>query len=128
MTIWLKMLFVASGGALGALARWAVGEGALRLGYGAPIGTLAVNLLGCFLIGVAKAAVDVFDWGSPELRMFVFTGLLGAFTTFSTFESDIFVLWRVDERAWAVAYLFGSVAGGLAVFLLGYWSMQRLSS
>lgn len=127
MAIWLKVLLVAAGGASGALLRWGVGEAALKLGYGAPIGTLAVNLMGCFFIGLARAAVDAVGWGSPELRVFIFTGLLGAFTTFSTFEADAFGLWRVGERGWSVAYLFISVVGGLVAFLLGWFLMQRLA-
>ncbi len=118
---------VASGGAAGALSRWGIGAAALKLGQGAPIGTLAANLLGCLLFGMAKAAVDALGWGSPELRMFVFTGFLGAFTTFSTFEADAFGLWQVDQRGWAIAYLLGSVVGGLAMFLLGFWMMQKVS-
>lgn len=127
MSVWLKAVLVASGGALGALARWGVGEAALKLGGAAPLGTLAANLIGCFLIGLAKAAVDAAGWGTPELRIFVFTGFLGAFTTFSTFEADTFGLWRVDERGWAVAYLFTSVVGGILMFLIGWWLIHRMA-
>jgi CrcB protein len=126
VVVWLKAMLVAMGGACGALSRWGVGELALKLGWGAPIGTLMANMAGCLLIGMAKAAVDATGWGSPELRVFVFTGFLGAFTTFSTFEADSFGLWKVGERGWAVAYLFGSVGGGLAMFLLGWFVIHRL--
>ena len=127
MSIWLKAMLVAGGGALGALSRWGVAEAAFRFAGSAPLGTFIANLLGCLLIGMAKAAVDALGWGSPELRLFGFTGFLGAFTTFSTFEADVFGLWRVDERGWAVAYMFGSVAGGFAMFLVGWWLVQKFA-
>lgn len=128
MAIWLKALLVATGGACGALMRWGVAEAALKLGHGAPIGTLTANLLGCFFIGAAKAAVDAAGWGSPELRIFIFTGLLGAFTTFSTFEADMFGLWALGQRGYAVAYLVGSIGGGLFLFVTGWFLVQRLAS
>lgn len=127
MSVLVKALLVASGGALGSMMRWGVGEAALRAGWGAPIGTLSANILGCLCIGAARAAVDAMGWGSPELRVFVFTGLLGAFTTFSTFEADTFGLWHIGQRGHAVAYLFASVVGGLASFLAGWWLVQRLA-
>lgn len=128
MSVWVKAMMVASGGALGALARWGVAEGALRLGQHPAVGTLVANLLGCLLIGMAKAAADTWQWGSPEVRLLVFTGLLGAFTTFSTFEADGAGLWRVGERGWAIAYMVGSVGGGLALFALGWWIVNRLAT
>lgn len=127
MNVLIKAMLIASGGALGSLLRWGVGEAALRAGWGAPAGTLAANLAGCLLIGAAKAAVDAAQWGSPELRVFVFTGLLGAFTTFSTFEAETFGLWHIGQRPAAAAYLLGSVLGGLACFLAGWWLVQRLA-
>lgn len=127
MAIWLKAMLVAMGGACGALSRWGVGEAALKLGWGEPMGTLMANMAGCLLIGMAKAAVDAAGFGNPELRVFVFTGFLGAFTTFSTFEADTFGLWKVGERGLSVVYLFGSVGGGLAMFLLGWFIVERLA-
>ena len=128
MTVWLKVVLVGTGGALGARARWGIGELALKFGHAAPLATLCVNLLGCFLIGGAKAAIDAAGWGTPELRIFLITGVLGAFTTFSTFEADTFGLWRVDQRGWAIAYLFASVIGGLVMFVGGWWLTQRIAS
>jgi CrcB protein len=119
-------MLVAMGGACGALGRFGVGEAVLKFGWGAPLGTLAANMIGCFLIGAARAGVDIAEWGSPELRVFVFTGFLGAFTTFSTFEADSFGLWKLGERGWSVAYLFGSVGGGLLMFLFGWFLVERL--
>lgn len=119
---------VATGGAVGALARWGVGLMVLRLGATTLVGTLAVNLIGCLIIGFAKAMVDLAGWGSDEARLFLFTGLLGAFTTFSTFEADVFQLWRDDARALAVAYVAVSVGGGFLLFLIGWSAAQRVLS
>ena len=128
MNLGLKALLVASGGAAGALARWTIAETASRLGGPNALGTLAANMIGCLLIGMAWGAVDAHDWGSEQLRLFVFTGFLGAFTTFSTFEADVFGLWRADDRAWAIAYMGTSVVGGLLLLLAGWWLMTRGTS
>ena len=117
----IHALLIAIGGALGALLRAGAGALAARV-LGAPFwGTLLVNLLGCLLIGAGRAAVELQDWGSPQARAFVFVGLLGAFTTFSTFELDAFVLWHQGQRLHAALYLGGSVTGGLAMVALGWW-------
>ncbi len=125
-TVW-NAVIVAVGGAVGALLRWGIGEAALRWTGAAPLGTLAANLLGCFAIGAARAAVDAHGWGSPEVRVFVFTGLLGAFTTFSTFESDTVQMWRDGARGFAATYMGISVVGGLLCFLLGWWIVGRVT-
>lgn len=127
MTLLTKLLLVAMGGASGALARFGVYElVAWRLGTGAPVGTLVSNILGCFLIGCVWSAVEVADWGTPAMRLFVLTGFLGAFTTFSTFEADTVALWRVGARWLAVLYMSGSVVGGLLAFFAGWGLAGRV--
>lgn len=123
----VNALVVAAGGALGALGRWGVAEAAMRFGHAPPVGTLVANMVGCFLIGVAKAAMDAADWGNHETRLFLVTGFLGAFTTFSTFEADAVGLWRVGERGWFLAYWLGSVGGGLLCFLAGWFIAYRIA-
>lgn len=125
MEIMITAGCVALGGALGALLRtglgdllvWATGQG--------PLGTLAANLIGCALMGAGKAAIHHVDWGSPRTRALLFSGFLGAFTTFSTFEADTAALWRDGHAALAVGYVLISVLGGLAAFALGWWITQR---
>ena len=82
------LLAVGAGGFLGALARFAVHEGMARLvGTAVPIGTLAVNVVGSFALGVLVGLAELTDL-SPTIRLGVGVGVLGAFTTFSTFSVD----------------------------------------
>lgn len=130
MSLWVKIGLVALGGALGALSRTGMSEWIYsHTGEeGFAWGTLTVNLLGCLLIGMARAGVETVDWGSPELRTLTFSGFLGAFTTFSTFEADAMTMWRSGERVLAGIYLGGSVVGGLIAFVLGWYLIARTAA
>jgi CrcB protein len=129
MGLWVKIGLVALGGALGALARTGVSEWFYeRAGDGFAWGTLTVNLLGCLLIGMARAGVETADWGSPEVRILVFSGFLGAFTTFSTFEADTVTLWQSGQKVMAGVYLGGSVVGGLLAFIVGWFLVARMTA
>ena len=123
----MRMLVaVALGGALGSMARWllagwvqarAVSErGALAL---FPAGTLAVNLTGCLLIGVLATLFEERLAGDPALRTFVLAGLLGGFTTFSSFGLETFYLLREGNLVLAFANAAGSLVLGLAAVWLG---------
>lgn len=128
MSVWLKIAVVAAGGALGALSRTGMTELMTSwLGEDFPFGTMAVNLLGCLLIGMARAGVETMDWWDMSIRNFVFAGFLGAFTTFSTFEADAVTLWGAGDKWLAVAYLGGSVFLGLLAFLVGWEVVVRMS-
>jgi fluoride exporter len=104
---------VAAGGAIGALLRWAVG-----LGIHGPLGTVLVNVVGCFAIGVLLQVVTTRPT-PPLLRPFLATGVLGGFTTFSTFAVDAQHLLLGGEAAWGVAYLAGTLLAALAATWLG---------
>jgi CrcB protein len=111
---------VALGGALGAVARFAVQAGGVRLfGPGLPLGTLAVNLAGCLAMGV------IFVWlmekGMMRAAPFLMAGLLGGFTTFSAFALDAMLLWERGQMAAAAGYVLATVAGTLAAVALGAW-------
>jgi len=114
------LLVVALGGALGALARYAV-EGWVygAAGAGFPWGTLAVNLSGCALLGFLASLLAGLAL-PPEWRAFLAVGFCGAYTTFSTFTYETVRL--LEGGAWlrAAAYVAASVAGGLAATLLGF--------
>lgn len=115
----MTLLFVALGGALGATARWGLG-GWVHAWAGAalPWGTLAVNLLGSFLLGFSFRYLEAVAV-SPNLRILVTVGFLGAFTTFSTFSYETVAL--LQEGAWlrGAAYAGGSVVLGLAGVVAG---------
>ncbi len=102
------------GGALGATFRYALTVFVdHRIAALFPWGTLAVNALGCFLIGVVLTVFDQRELFSPVLRLFVVTGVLGAFTTFSTFSLES---WRLIE-AGRTGLAFANVAGTLLLCL-----------
>ena len=112
---WAAVLSVGIGGSLGSIARYLVGLWALgRLPYPLPLGTLIVNVVGSFLIGlIAELAVLKAFGVTPEIRMFLVVGVLGGFTTFSSLALEMTVLVRGSEWAWAFVYSAGSVVLGL---------------
>lgn len=120
-----KWGWVALGGALGALCRVWVGVGMLSLTGKTFLGTLVANLAGCLLMGVLKAMVEHHALGSEAMRLFLFGGFVGAFTTFSTFMADGATLWREDRALHSMVYLGGSVIGGGLCFLLGWFVCAR---
>lgn len=106
---------VGAGGFVGALARHATAS--LSAGAAFPWGTLCANLIGCFLIGLAKSGLERAG-ASPVASLALVTGFLGAYTTFSTFTFDTLTLGR-NGAARAVVYVLVSVLGGLALCALG---------
>ncbi len=109
-----SLLYVALGGAVGAVARYGVGVAAVRWSTSAPWGTWGVNALGCLLIGLALPLVRA---DGPRLALVV--GVLGSFTTFSTYSADTVLLWEAGRRGLALANAAGSVAVGVLFVGLG---------
>ncbi len=115
-----SVLLVALGGGLGSAARYLVVLGVGRwLGTGFPWGTLAVNLLGCFLMGLLTALFAGPLPVSSDTRLFFTTGILGGFTTFSAFGLDASGLIDRGDSGAALMYLAGSVALGYAGVRVG---------
>jgi CrcB protein len=109
---------VALGGAIGASARYLTGVAALRaLGPGFPWGTLIVNVVGSFAMGVLVVALAQ-SLGN-RFAPFLITGLLGGFTTFSAFSLDAVSLWERGQGAAAAGYVFASVLLSLAGLVAG---------
>jgi fluoride exporter len=113
-------LIVFVGAGIGGALRHAVNVGAVKLfGYGFPLGTLIVNVLGSFLIGLL-AGWFAFRPGVPQdVRLFLTTGILGGFTTFSAFSLDAALLIERHAYALAAAYVLGSVTASLVALFLG---------
>lgn len=110
-----SLLLVAVGGALGAAARWWVaGLVQFRTGAGFPWGTFVVNVVGCFLIGlVMETAVATFSFG-PVLRLFLVVGVLGGFTTWSSFSYETMKMLEEGAVAMAAANALGTMAACFA--------------
>jgi CrcB protein len=113
-------LIVFLGAGLGGALRHGVNVGASRaFGYGFPYGTLIVNVAGSFLMG-ALAGYFVFRPGiNQHVRLFLTTGVLGGFTTFSAFSLDSALLVERHAYALAAGYMVGSVAASLAALFFG---------
>lgn len=118
----ILVLYVAVGGAVGAVARYGLGGWVQeRAGFGFPLGTLVVNVLGSVLIGFAVRYVEVMRT-TPEVRALVAVGLLGAFTTFSTYSYETVSLLEDGEWLRAGLYAVGSLLLGLAAVYAGLWA------
>ena len=123
----MRMLFlVALGGAAGAASRYTVSNVAHRiLGGSFPWGTLTVNLAGCFLIGFLWGVSEEF-LVPPDIRTLVFTGFLGAFTTFSTYSFETFGLLRDGEYKLALWNVLFSNLMGLFLVIFGFFLAKYL--
>ena len=98
----IQVILVAIAGAAGSLSRWGIGRLAVRLfGPGFPYGTLIVNVVGCFLIGLIMHVALASDKLSPTARLTLTVGFLGALTTFSSFSYETVVL--MDQARWTAA-------------------------
>jgi fluoride exporter len=113
-------LIVFVGAGIGGALRHGVNIGAMRLlGYGFPFGTFIVNVLGSFIMGLL-AGFFVYRAGVPQhLRLFLTTGMLGGFTTFSTFSLDAALLIERHSFGAAAGYIVGSVAASVAALFFG---------
>jgi len=125
----MTWLVVALGSAFGGVARYGVGLLVARaVGAAFPWGTLLINVLGSFVIGLFGAlTVSDGPWpSSVELRAFVMVGICGGFTTFSSFSLQTVDLLQAGEAVAAGAYIAASVALCLAGTFLGYWLASRV--
>jgi CrcB protein len=117
MTTWLA---VGCGGFLGALARHVLNTLVLRLSpEGYPLGTLVVNVLGCFALGLVTGRIEGRGAFDGEWRMFLTTGLLGAFTTFSALSHEALALLRAGSVGVAALHLAAHLALGIPAVILG---------
>ena len=115
----MQLLLVGVGGALGSAARFVIGRALLNVLPGFPLGTLIVNLVGCFCIGVvADVAERSGSPVSPEIWLLVVTGFLGGFTTFSAFGHETMLLSRTSP-ALAVINVVMQVGVGLGAVVIG---------
>lgn len=115
----LPVIAISVGAALGALLRWVLGQQLNALFPSLPPGTLAANLLGGYLIGVALAFFGGHPSLPPEWRLFIVTGFLGGLTTFSTFSAEVVTQLMAGRVAWALGIIAAHVTGSVAMTLLG---------
>lgn len=116
-----KILLVGLGGAVGSVLRYLV-SGFVQSASNSisfPFGTLAVNVIGCFVIGVLSYLADVRGVLTPEMRALLVVGLLGGFTTFSSFGNETMALVRDGEMGYAFANVAASLILGFGAVYLG---------
>jgi CrcB protein len=123
-----NLLIVMLGGAFGAGARHLTGKATLAwFGPGYPWGTLAVNLIGGFLMGLLAGSLARFAAGGEQWRLLLGVGVLGGFTTFSAFSLDAMVMIERGDWASALGYIAVSVAGSIAALALGLGAVRALA-
>jgi|TARA_R110002124_G_scaffold287216_2_gene471623 CrcB protein len=125
----LTWISVAAGGAIGAALRYGVNVATVAIwGLGFPIATLIVNILGSFILGSLVGLFTHYGTPSPEMRHFIVTGMLGAFTTFSTFSLDSVTLFERGEYGMLSFYILASVLLGIGAFFFGLFIIRTLFS
>lgn len=118
----LQILLVALGGALGSVARFLLASFVQRVGNGSfyPYGTITVNILGCLVIGLLAGMNETRGMLTAEVRAFLMIGILGGFTTFSTFGYESFQLLRDGQAVVATVNILIQVLVGLGAVWVGF--------
>ncbi len=123
----LSWLAVGAGATLGAWLRWAVSVRLAGLHGAFPAGTLLVNLVGGYLIGLLLGVFGSHPSIAPEWRLFLVTGFLGGLTTFSAFSGEALVLLQRGDYGWALAHSAAHLLGSILCCIAGYASWQALA-
>lgn len=124
---WISFVGVGAGAAFGAWSRWVLGMWLNPILLGIPLGTLAANLIGGYLIGVAVMVFHINTSLPPELRLFLITGFLGGLTTFSSFSAEVVALLRTEAWGMALVAVSLHLFGSLLMTGLGIYTVQRLA-
>jgi CrcB protein len=117
--MWRSLLAVALGGMLGCVFRWYLAVALNRYFPAIPPGTLAANLIGCYIIGLGVAAFTFWPGIAPEWRLFLATGFCGGLTTFSTFSVEVVALLQTGRGLPALGAIAVHVIGSLGATLAG---------
>jgi len=128
MTWWRSLVAVAVGGLLGCLLRWALAMLLNRYLPTVPPETLAANLIGCYIIGVALAFFTQYPAFAPEWRLFMTTGFCGGLTTFSTFSAEVVFLMQSGRLTAALIAIAAHLGGSLLMTFAGVGTVTWLKS
>ena len=123
----MSFVIVFLGGGMGAALRHGINSiSAHVFGTRYPVGTFFINVLGSLFIGVLAEVFALKTSLTPGLRLFLITGVLGGFTTFSAFSLEIGLLYQRGETGAAVLYAIGSVVCGVAALFAGMYAVRHL--
>ena len=122
--MWKTVLAISLGASLGALLRWGFGTRLNELLPAIPPGTLAANLVGAYVVGLAIAFFATYSALAPEWRLFVITGFCGGLTTFSTFSAELVMLLQQGRMGWAAAAAAAHLAGSVLMTFAGIATMS----
>jgi fluoride exporter len=123
-----RVLYVFLGGGIGSVARYWTTLAALRfLSPAFPFGTLFVNLVGCFFIGFIHTMAMMNLRLSPEARLFLTTGVMGGFTTYSAFNAEALVLLQQGRPGRALGYVCATLIGCAGAGVLGIWGARVMA-
>lgn len=123
-----SILAVSIGSSVGALLRWWLGLFLNDYFPAIPPGTLAANLIGGYIIGVAVALFATYAAIAPEWRLLVITGFCGGLTTFSTFSAEIVTLMQQGRLGWAAGHAMAHLAGSILMTFAGIGTVAWLRS
>lgn len=123
----LGFVAVGAGAAVGAWLRWGFSVLWNAANPALPYGTLAANLVGGYLVGIAVAFFQSHPGLSPEWRLLAVTGFLGGLTTFSTFSSEVVGNLMAGDYRWALAHVLLHLGGSLVLTAFGIWTWRALA-
>src|SRR5213076_633186 len=123
---WNGFIAVGAGAAVGAWMRWGLGIALNPVFPTVPLGTLAANLIGGLLMGLAMELLTRHAVLPPEIRLLATTGFLGGLTTFSTFSAEVVTLLLRREWLWGSITIGGHVLGSLAMTIIGVLAMRAV--
>ena len=122
-----SIFLISAGAAIGASLRWGLGLWLNSLFSSLAFGTLVANFIGCFLMGILVAVFWMFPQFSPEWRLFLVTGFLGALTTFSSFSGEVIELFFKEEWVNGLFVLVSHLVGCLIFTVLGIYFFRLIS-
>ena len=126
-TYFIDYLYLGVGALLGAFLRYWISNLALSLWGSMLWGTLFINCFGSFIFALLAASLGSYFENFAHIRLFLLAGVLGSFTTFSTFSFDILSLLQKKFLGWALFYLFSSVSGAVLLACLGWYWGSKIS-
>ena len=120
----LNFFLIGFSAAIGAWMRWLIGAGMLAMFPGMPLGSLVVNLLGGFFMGLSIAFLQITTNISDEIRLIINVGFLGGLTTFSAYTADLFERMQKGELGLALLFMITHVIGALVLCYAGYYCVS----